>query len=180
MVYFSGLSSIIESIYLDENLNDKIGSSKIFINPKNISYLTGKVIIINELNYPEKNIETLIKNNCKIISRIKLDNSPNIEFQPYILRVCFGIRWNGITIELPEETKEMIDTILDNCSYMSDKKILLFPKLVGDNVNKIATDDSENLTGIGWALQQSGINICKTETPFIDLDIIKTKKMNFN
>lgn len=180
MVYFSGLLSIIESIYLNEPLKDTVGSCKIFINPENIHYLTGKIIIINELNYPKERIEVLIKNNCKIISRVNIKNN-SIEFQPYILRLCLNVVWNGITLDLSNtDTDKFLERILDNCSYITEDNILLFPKLVGDDrLSSLIFDENNNLTSIGWAQQQVGINL-KKDTSFIDLDIVKTKKVNFN
>lgn len=178
MVYFSGLASIIECIYLEETLGDKIGSCKIFINPENITYLTGKIIVINELNYPLSHIETLARNNCKIISRIKVQSS-NAEFQPYIIRPCFKIIWQGMTLEITTINEKIKEEILDCCSFISDKYELYFPKLIGEGVDQISKDSEGNLTAIGWALQQSGINILEKDTPFIDMDILKTKKMNF-
>ena len=48
MIYLDGLDSIIECVYLDESINDKNNLCDIFVNPENIKYLTGKVIIINK------------------------------------------------------------------------------------------------------------------------------------
>ena len=187
MVYFSGLDSIIESLYLEEDLGDKIGSSKIFINPVNISYLTGKVIIINQLRYPQDSVATLINNGNKVISRIKFTEiNKGIDFEPYILRPTFDLVWGGDEVEIREEevknlgiTEKLLDRILESCSYVSERHKLFFPKLVGSGVKFIATDEEENLTSIGYALQQVGVNIKKADTPFLDMDILKTKKLSF-
>lgn len=167
MVYFSDLNSVIESIYLSETLGEKIGTCNIFINPENISYLIGKVVIINKLDYPENNIIKLISNRCKVISRIYI-NMEEVSFQPYILYPEFNIMWNGCEVDL-------ISDILSNCSFDLKKLKLFFPK-VKSKAYRI--DDKGNLTALGWALQQVGVNIIK-DTPFIDLDILKIKKMQF-
>lgn len=186
MIYFSGLDSIVESLYLEESLGDKLGSSKIFINPVNISYLTGKVIIINQLRYPQDSVATLINNGNKVISRIKFtDFYKEVNFEPYILRPDFNLMWGGDEIEIRENevlegmTEKLLDKILESCSFISDRQKLFFPKLKGNGVNHIAIDSENNLTFIGYALQQVGVNIVKTNTPFLDLDILKTKKLNF-
>lgn len=191
MIYFSGLDSIIESLYLDECLGDKLGSCKIFINPVNISYLTGKVIIINKLRYPQTYVAELINNGNKVISRVFTDNN-KVDFEPYILRPIFNLVWGGDEVMVTEEdiremdednsdklTEKLLDRILESCSYISDRNKLFFPKLIGKGVNKIAMDDKGNLTAIGYSLQQVGVNIIKADTPFLDMDILKTKKLSF-
>lgn len=191
MIYFSGLDSIIESLYLDERLGDKLGSCKIFINPVNISYLTGKVIIINKLRYPQTYVAELINNGNKVISRVFTDNN-KVDFEPYILRPIFNLVWGGDEVMVTEEdireiennnndklTEKLLDRILESCSYISDRNKLFFPKLIGKGVKKIATDDKGNLTAIGYSLQQVGVNIIKADTPFLDMDILKTKKLSF-
>lgn len=185
MIYFSGLDSIIESLYLEENLGDKIGSCKIFINPVNISYLTGKVIIINRLRYPQSSVAELINNGNKVISRVFTDNN-KVDFEPYILRPMFNLVWGGDEVLIGEEetrdnilTEKLLDRILESCSFISDRQKLFFPKLVGNGVTNIAVDEKGNLTAIGYSLQQVGVNIIKADTPFLDMDILKTKKLSF-
>lgn len=167
MVYFSDLNSVIESIYLSENICDKIGSCNIFVNPDNITYLVRKVVIINKLDYPDKNIDSLLKNNCEIISRIKL-NRDDVKFHPYIIYPNFSIIWNGDTVDLMSD-------VITNCNFDIENMKLYFPKI---KVDTMRVDEEGNLTALGWALQQVGINI-KKDTPFVDLDVIKTKKLRF-
>ena len=47
MIYLEGLESIVECIYLNDELDNKISSCDVFVNPESIKYLTGKTIIIN-------------------------------------------------------------------------------------------------------------------------------------
>ena len=174
MIYLSGLDSIVEAIYLDESLDNRSGNCNIFVNPDNIGYLIGKTIIINTLDYPSEKIETLIRNNCKIISRVSCSIS-GVEFCPYILRINSGIIWNGV--ELLEFPKRGLSELLDAnlCSFSLSDYTLYFPKIFTETNVK---DVDDNLTFLGWVLQQVGINIIKN-TPFINLDLIKTKKIMF-
>lgn len=188
MIYFSGLDSIIESLYLDEILDDKVSSCNIFVNPENVSYLTGKIIIINNIDYPLPSIKTLINNRNKIISRINLINKDsfvesNIKINPYVIRPVFNIMWGGDDIEVEQEevlngiSDSVFDRILEGCNYVPEKRKLFFPKLHGSGIKRISVDEDGNLTSIGYSLQQVGVNITYN-TPFIDMDVLKTKKLN--
>ena len=170
MIYFSGLDSIIESVYLEDNIDNKVGSCDAFINPENVKYLTGKTIIINTCSYPDSNLDVLNSNGCHIISRI-YNSRDDVEVQPYILRLNFGIMWNGKIIGQCSSLDSIFDQ--DNCMY--EDQILYFPK-INNLTNLNPTDEYGNLTALGWALQQVGINI-KKSTVFENLDIIKTGKV---
>ena len=171
MIYFSGLDSIIESIYLNDNITNKLGTSNIFVNPENVKYIIGKIIIINTCDYPEEKINALLNNNCKIISRVYINNS-NVDIHPYILKLNLNIMWNGKVISDYSTLDEILDN--DECSFNFNDNTLYFPKINNDKLK--TKDDFGNLTSIGWVLQQVGINI-KTDTPFVNLDILKTGKI---
>lgn len=176
MIYFNGLESVIESVYLTDDLDNKIGGCDVFINPDNVKYLTGKVVIINSVSYPDSNIDILSSNGCHIISRTFRDRE-DVEVQPYILRLNFEVMWNGIVLEDLGDTE--LDTLLDKdiCKYDILSGILYFPKIY--EVGRYKTSDTYgNLTALGWALQQVGINI-KKSTVFENLDILKTGKIIF-
>ena len=170
MIYFSGLSSIIESIYLGDRLGTKIGECDVFVNPKNPKYLVGKLVIINSTDYPQDQIPRLIENENKVVSRIKIEEE-GILFQPYIIRVDLGIMYNGRNLE--ELVTE--DRILQEfCSF--PESTLLFPKL---NPSLYPVTDSEgNLTGLGWALHQVGVKV-RDGLEFQNLDIVKLGKLKF-
>ncbi len=175
MIYFSGLDSIIESIYLSDDLDNKIGSCDVFINPQNVKYLTGKTIILSMCDYPDSKIDILSSNGCHIISRIYSPRE-DIEVQPYILRLNFNIMWCGKIInKLEGELDSVLDK--DNCKYDIADRVLYFPKIYDTGIYRI-TDEYHNLTALGWALQQVGINIKQT-TVFENIDIIKTGKVVF-
>ena len=169
MIFLNGIESIIEATYLDETISTRIGSCNIFVNPKNIKFLARKTVIINIVDYPEEYIQQLLNNECKVISRVKYDIK-GVDFEPYILKINSNVFWNGDNIEQPEELNDILED--DLCSYDMDKNILRFPKL--SNIKDTKKD--ENLSCIGWTSQQVGINIMK-DTPFINLDIIKTGKV---
>lgn len=172
MIYFEGLDSIIECIYLNETLSEKIGSCNVLVNPENIKYLIGRTIIINDCSYPEENIRTLLDNRCKVISRIYTDN-PEVDVQPYITRPNFYIMWNGRTLQ------NLSDISWDNgeCSFDLKDYILYFPK-ISDIKDPRIVDSYGNLSAYGWALHQVGVNL-DAKTPYVNLDILKTKKIEF-
>lgn len=173
MIYLEGLSSVIECIYLGETLNNRSNSCDIYVNPEAIKYLTGKTIIINDIDYPEEKINTLISNGCKIISRVFIDN-PDIEVRPYILKLCFDIKWNGRVLD----KFITLNSIFENglCDFDIDEYQLYFPKISVQDIKHKVKDKFNNLTALGWVLQQVGINII-TDTSFCNMDIIKTGKV---
>jgi len=172
MIYLSSLEAIIESIYLEDSLSGKIGECNVFVNPDNVKYITSKTIIISVPDYDVEKIKELLENGCKVISRVYYD-LPEIEINPYILRVNFGMMWNGKIIkESYQGSRNLIDT--DSVKYDNETETLYFPQIYNPAVK--ATDQFENLTSLGWALQQVGVNV-KTDTPFINLDILKTGKI---
>jgi len=175
MIYLEGLNSIIESIYLGEELSNKVGNCDIFVNPSNVKYLIGKIIIINIPEYPEEYINQLLENRCKVISRVFIDNS-NIEIRPYILRICPQVVWNGRVIKEPMT----LDNILEcgYCEFDVDEFKLYFPKFYSCTDTAVE-DNYGNLSSLGWVLHQSGINV-KKDTPLQDLDVIKTRKIDFD
>ena len=172
MIYFEGLESIIECIYLGESINNRPQVCNIFVNPENIKYLMGKIVIINTTEYPKENIDTLVENGCKVISRVYFDNT-GIEVQPYILKLNDHIAWNGRSIEKFSDLSELLEN--DYCTFDLNEYRLYFPKL--QEVGAVM-DDYGNLTSLGWVLQQVGVNI-KTDTPFKDMDVIKSGKIVF-
>ena len=172
MIYLNSLEAIIESVYLEDSLSGKIGECNVFVNPDNIKYITSKTIIISIPDYDTEKIKELLGNGCKIISRVYYD-MPEIEISPYILRVNFGMMWNGKVIkESYQGSRNLIDT--NSVEYDSESETLYFPQIYNPAI--VATDRWDNLTSMGWALQQVGVNV-KTDTPFINLDILKTGKM---
>lgn len=176
MIYFSGLDSVIESVYLSDSLDNKIGSCNVFINPSNIKYLTGKTVILNKSDYPDTMVDVLVSNGCHIISRT-YNQHPDIEVQPYILRINFNILWNGMVLyDFAGDLDSLLDK--DKCKYDTESGILYFPKIYNFEDTEVE-DNYGNLTALGWALQEVGINIKKYNTIFNNLDIIKSGKVVF-
>lgn len=173
MIYFSGLDSIIESIYLSDELDNRVGSCEVFINPDNVKYIIGKTVIISVCDYPSEKIDILSKNGCHIISRV-YSSREDVEVQPYIMRLNFSIMWNGRSLNSCDSLDSLLDN--DNCTYDLDNNTLYFPKIISPILK--TKDEYENLTVLGWVLQQIGINI-KQSTVFENLDIIKTGKVVF-
>ena len=174
MIYFdNSIDEIIEAVYLSERLTDKIGNPKcnIYINPENIKYLVGKIIIINKNNYDIDKLNQLESNGCRIITRCWY--SDKFEYEPYILRINSDINWNGMSIDNSSclEIGENCNVIVNN---LDSSVRLYFPKL--ENIkNSELVDLKNNLTSLGWALQQVGVNVVNSVN-FNDLDLIKTNK----
>lgn len=163
MVLNDSVSAIVEAVYLSESLTGQTGKANIQVNPsESITYLVGKTIIISDPNYPEKKVKSLVENGNHVLLRVPIGNYP---VTPYILRVDFGVMWNGQVIDDIEELEESILVILNK--YQQPE--LYFPKIKGYK------GDSEHLSWLGWALHQVGQNI-KEGTRFKDLDLLKLKK----
>ena len=187
MVYVNGLGSIIESLYLSDNLSNRTKDCNIFVNP-DFTYLRN-IVIINEADYPIDKVKVLLKNGCNVISRINLDVE-GVKFYPYIMKINTGIMWNGRTVDFEDVMygcesrtsfkfgEELLDCDSGYSNYGLDDNVLYFPKI--KNIpEELVKDKDGNLTSIGWALHQVGDNV-DTETVFKDLDTIKTGKLFIN
>lgn len=173
MIYFEGLESIIECIYLEDSISSRPGSCDIFINPENITYMMGRTVIINSCEYPEENIRTLVDNGCKVTSRIYTDVE-GVEVRPYILKLNDRIYWNGEVLKKFSDFSELLEE--DYCRFDMKNYKLYFPKIYEITSENRVMDDYGNLSCLGWVLQQVGVNV-KTDTPFVNIDVIKTQKL---
>lgn len=173
MIYFEGLESIIECLYLEDNISSRPSSCDIFINPENITYMMGRTVIINSCEYPIENIKTLVSNGCRIISRVYCD-VPGVEVRPYILKLNDRINWNGEILRKFSDFSEVLEE--DHCRFDMKNYKLYFPKILGITPENKPMDDFGNLSCLGWVLQQVGVNI-KEDTPFTNMDLIKTQKL---
>lgn len=178
MIYFEGLESIIECLYLEESINNRPNNCNIFVNPENIKYLMGKIVIINSCEYPEDNIKILVENGCHVISRIYVD-IPGVEIRPYILKLSDRVYWNGRVMEKFADFSELIEE--DLCTFDAKNYKLYFPKLYGITAENRVEDDYGNLSCLGWVLQQVGINVkSESDTIFTNIDVLKTGKQFIN
>ena len=187
------LNSVIESVYLGVETCEDLKDSSILVAPQYRKDEDGtkglfaslKGIIIQNLNCCNLVLNWLIdeKNTNNVVSRVSgySDKYPMIRFCPYILKPNFNIVWNGISLSeeeflyAAEEYKSIDDKLFINyCEY---NNILSLPKIINPS-KELVMDGEGNLTSIGWAMQQIGVNI-KTDTVFKDLDILKTKKTLF-
>ena len=169
MIYIDGIPSLIESFYLGERIGQGIAKSNIIVNPQRSDYLYGKIIIYNLDNAINlTSISTLLDHGCKIISRIPTDyRGLNVDIQPYIMRVCQEVQWNGITLDC-SNGKRIFDQIKDQGHIVIDQGILYFPKLISLK--------TKNLDCLGWISQQVGVNVIG-DSKFIDLDLVKSGKV---
>lgn len=161
MIYYDGdLGSIIESIYLRENLDEHLSVSDIVVNPANPQYIFCKVVIINDPTYEWSKF--LIERGCKVITRVKEIQG---DYCPYIIRPDMMIQWNGEVIESNLPYPDLCKDILENHLKYDDGK-LYFPKII--------SSDIPYGSALSWALHQVGINYF--EGKFQDLDLIKLCK----
>lgn len=181
MVNNEGIESWLEAVYLGEPVTDKTGKSDIQVNPKTPKYVVGKVVIINRPDYPTEDLDILKENRNTIISRVRLPIMTGILFQPYIMRVDFRIIWNGDTITCPPDLAQDREALgawlMESIGVTSTDTPaeISFPKILGCK-RCLLTDQSGNLTALGWGLHQVGVNV-KEDTRFLDLDLLKTKKI---
>lgn len=169
MIYFdNNIAELIEAVYLSDGITDKMPECNIYVNPDNVKYLVGKVIIINVPDYSLEKINQMKLNGCKIITRYWYSDEFN--YEPYILRINSGINWNGMIIETLSGYEDC-NVVLDD----SGKVNLYFPKIKKYELTDVL-DVKGNLSSLGWALQQVGLNIIES-TYFSDLDLIKTNKI---
>lgn len=169
MIYFSGIDSLVECSYLGEGIGDSMRTCDIFVNPHNITYLAKKTVIVTSPSYPLSNIELLLKHGNKVVSRIAIDLE-GIVYNPYIIRPQWSIMWSGEILEKVKNTEDL----LEDCVYSQKTNLLLFPKIKESLIP--LKDKKGNLSWIGWALHQVGQNI-ENNSPFLDLELLKTKKM---
>ena len=173
MIYFSGLCSILESLYLGIPLTDSRKEATIYVNPVHTYYLTGKTIIINRQDYGEEQIETLQRNINTIFSRTFI--SPLVTLVPYIPKLVPGILWSGAYQEGIHSSLGFGEEQELELNYTYDDTKLYFPK-IKSNID--IQDKLGNLDFLGYLLYQLGENFYK-ETPFRNLDIVKIGKGMF-
>lgn len=157
-----GLCALIESRYLDREITGYSRCS-IQVNPIHAYYVTDKTIIINIPGYSEENIKLLLENGNTIVSRIPY-NIPGILYRPYLPRLCPTIMWSGGYVEHLDDTEDP-----ESIEYYFKENILYIPKAKTYSYTKGSY--------LEFMAFQTGINVYSPdESPYKDLDIIKTRK----
>lgn len=164
MVYYSGLDSIIESLYLEENFIESIKNSNIIVNPseKLFPYLYGKVIIINHMFYPIEWIKKLTDKN-RVITRLDFSIQGTI-YNPYESRLNPRIYPNNESVDSVDEST------YDEVEFRYDGENLYYPS----PIEFTNYSDGKSLTVLGYLLYQIGYNLIE-DTLFKNLDVIKLK-----
>lgn len=174
----NGIDSFLEATYLEVPVSARGEERFIYVNPSAYHYLHGKVVIISNPDYPKERIEWLIKEGIKVIFRNVNEFS---EPDPYILRIEFGVMWNGDVLKCPEGLSftEVLDFIKKNCEVEpvgTELPMRVFlPKVYGIP-KEYLLDSSGNMTILGWAMHQVGINV-GNQFIYQDLDLYKTGKI---
>ena len=168
MILFSGVDSILESIYTGIPLTDRMANATVLINPSTITYLSKKICILTK-TYDSELSEILVKNNNTVISRVTQENMAWIKYDPYLPKLFENIIWNGDYIRL------ITPETYDNCiefTYNSVTNVLSYPKPI-EYFGEVQENGEVN--SMGYILYQLGENIFP-DTVFTDLDIVKQGK----
>lgn len=166
MILFSGVDSVLESIYTGIPLTDRMSNATILVNPETITYLSKKICILTKTY---NKTEILIKNDNTVVSRVTQDFMEGVKFDPYLPKLFENIVWNGDYVRL------ITPETYDNCiefTYNSITNVLSYPK-----PHEYFGEVQENgeINSMGYLLYQLGENLFP-DTPFIDLDLVKQGK----
>lgn len=181
MIFNDGIESCIESIYLGEGLSTRTGLCNIHVNPSEVSYIINKTIVINMPGYSTAKILGLLERRNRVICRVQPEDKSilgRVNFEPYIMRLNLGMQWNGEILNYPSTESDPLKWLSDiSCSVGSglDSIKLYFPKIY-NLPGSIIYDKYDNLSCLGWALHQVGINTEKG-SKYVDLDLLKTFKI---
>lgn len=165
MILFNGLPSILESLYLGDDITDKLTLSDIVVNPINSSYLSGKTIILNMPNLNKTVIENILNKGNTVVSRIPGYNS-KIKVIPYLEKPLFNVFWNWKTED------KITGKNIDQVDFQVDYPNIYFPK---------AKTWEDALVGgypsaLGILLHQVGQDNVINNKLFYNLDLQKIKK----
>lgn len=164
MIFFNGIYSVLEALYLQDSLTDILIDSGIVVNPSNSSYLYGKTIILNQPDLDLGVLDRLLRSGSKVISRIPGYDS-KIPVIPYLEKPIFNILWNGRVL------KDLSD-LDDSGGIEVDWPRFYFPKIL--NPGKVLFQDCPS--ALGYLLFQVGQDNMINNKLFSDLDIEKCKK----
>lgn len=162
MVLMTGLDSVIESLYLKEELSSKMRDCNIVVNPTS-SFVANKTVVINSKYYPTEYIDELIENRNTVISRINMHDD-RIILDPYELRINDNIRPLGNPVSVVNEY------LYENIDHHFTNGILYYPKPLAyyDYMS------GRNLTVLGYLLYQLGCRM--NEVPeYVEFDVIKSR-----
>ena len=145
-------ASILEALYLEEELTSKVHGVTIEVNPAGLKWLSGKTIIINDRNYT---VTSERGYGNTLITRVR-SNWPGTRYVPYLARPIPAVRWSGQEFE---SRSQVIDEIRFDGSW------LYVPKHLG------YTCDEPDLDWYGYLQFQIGYN--HYPGPIRDLGILK-------
>lgn len=181
MIFSGSLASVLEAIYLKEPVTSSFKKAQIAVNPKNLDYFIGKVIIFNRQPNDLEVVRLAVRHFKTVIARVKfMDESLNqaVTFQPYITRIDSDLTWDGQTIRYDgeEDIDSLFCDIPENGMEVGDGlPEISIPKVLGLPQSALY-DPIGNLTCLGWALHQVGVNL-DPKARYRDLDLIKTWKV---
>lgn len=174
----NGIDSFLEATYLGVPVSARGEERFIYVNPSAYHYLHGNVVIITNPDYPKETIKWLLKEGIKVIFRNTNEFS---DPDPYILRIEFGIMWNGDILSCPKGASftEVLNFLKKNCEVEpvnTGLPMKMFVPKIYEIPKEYLLDTSGNLTILGWAMHQVGINM-GNQFVYQDLDLYKTGKI---
>ena len=168
MILFSGIDSVIESIYTGIPLTERMANATVLVNPETITYLSKKICILTKTYDPKKS-EILVKHQNTVVSRVTQESMKGIEYDPYLPKLFENIVWNGDYIRLI--TPETYDNSVE-FTYNSITNVLSYPKPI-EYFGEV--QDNGEINSMGYLLYQLGENLYPN-TNFVDLDMVKQGK----
>lgn len=171
MILFDGsIDCILESIYTGIPMTDRISHATVLINPKVVTYLSKKICILTK---DSDKIETLVKNDNTVVSRVTQSYMKGVHLDPYLPKILPRIQWNGDTVRYI--TLETYDHCIEY-TYNTVTGVLSYPKPV-----EYLGEHQENgeVNSMGYILYQLGEDIFPQDNPYKDLDLVKLGKGYF-
>ena len=105
-IFGSDLGSLVESVYLEIPYTDNQRNFNIVVNPLRITYLIGKVVIINKFSYPKENLKILLENEKVIlISEKNIDLTDN-ELNEFLCSYKKVVDDKALNISICENSKQ--------------------------------------------------------------------------
>lgn len=165
MILLTGLDSVIESLYLDEQLTDMNRDTNILVNPVDVTYKFGKTVIINHKYYQTDKLLKLVSNKNKVYSRINY-GIDGVKYCPYNHRINFKVVPSGEEVNLINEFN------YNEVDHYYKNGILYYPtpKFYYDYYM------NDDMTVLGYLLIQLGCDVSEVnESMNKNYDVIKLR-----
>lgn len=165
MILLTGLDSVIESLYLEEELTDKNRDTNILVNPVDVTYKFGKTVIINHKYYQTDKLLKLVRNKNKVYSRVDY-GIDGVKYCPYNHRINFNIIPSGEVVNLVNEYNyHEVDHYYKNGILYYPTPRIYYDYYVG-----------KDMTALGYLLVQLGCDVSEVnDSMTMNYDVIKLR-----